>query len=114
MSSGSAPNFRHASSMRQHIVKLIGLAANRRALLILAGVLVSVYGIAVLLYVQSIPDLGIRSVFSTTIKGDLRIHHGSVPPEVRATLGISDTLVRLSVGIEDVDDLMGDLEAALA
>ena len=40
--------------------------------------------------------------------------HGSVPPEVRATLGISDTLVRLSVGIEDVDDLMGDLEAALA
>jgi cystathionine gamma-lyase len=40
--------------------------------------------------------------------------HGSVPPEVRATLGISDALVRLSVGIEDVDDLMGDLEAALA
>ena len=39
--------------------------------------------------------------------------HGSVPPEVRATLGISDTLVRLSVGIEDVDDLIGDLEAAL-
>jgi cystathionine gamma-lyase len=39
--------------------------------------------------------------------------HGSVPPNVRATLGISDTLVRLSVGIEDVDDLIGDLEAAL-
>ena len=39
--------------------------------------------------------------------------HGSVPPEVRATLGISDTLVRLSVGIEDVDDLIGDLKAAL-
>jgi cystathionine gamma-lyase len=40
--------------------------------------------------------------------------HGSVPPEVRAQLGISDTLVRLSVGIEDPDDLIGDLETALA
>lgn len=40
--------------------------------------------------------------------------HASVPPEVRATLGISDTLVRLSVGVEDVEDLIGELEAALA
>ena len=39
--------------------------------------------------------------------------HGSVPPEVRATLGINDTLVRLSVGIEDPQDLMADLSAAL-
>ena len=39
--------------------------------------------------------------------------HGSVPPEVRATLGISETLVRLSVGIEDTDDLIADLTAAL-
>jgi cystathionine beta-lyase/cystathionine gamma-synthase len=39
--------------------------------------------------------------------------HGSVPPEVRATLGITDSLVRLSVGIEDADDLIADLSAAL-
>ena len=39
--------------------------------------------------------------------------HGSVPVEVRAALGISDTLVRLSVGIEDPDDLIADLDAAL-
>ena len=39
--------------------------------------------------------------------------HGSVPPEVRASLGIGDTLVRLSVGIEDPDDLIADLDAAL-
>jgi cystathionine gamma-lyase len=39
--------------------------------------------------------------------------HGSVPADVRATLGISDTLVRLSVGIEDPDDLIADLDAAL-
>jgi cystathionine gamma-lyase len=40
--------------------------------------------------------------------------HASVPPEVRAELGIDDGLVRLSVGIEDADDLIEDLRAALA
>ena len=40
--------------------------------------------------------------------------HGSVPEEVRAELGIGDALVRLSVGIEDADDLIADLEQALA
>ena len=39
--------------------------------------------------------------------------HASVPPEARAKLGISDSLVRLSIGIEDVGDLVADLEAAL-
>ena len=38
--------------------------------------------------------------------------HGSVPADVRATLGIGDSLIRLSVGIEDPDDLMADLESA--
>jgi cystathionine gamma-lyase len=40
--------------------------------------------------------------------------HASVPPENRAALGISDGLVRLSVGIEDVADLIADLDQALA
>ncbi len=40
--------------------------------------------------------------------------HASVPPEVRAELGITDGLVRLSVGIESLDDLLADLESALA
>ncbi|MFG0273789.1 MAG: trans-sulfuration enzyme family protein [Phycisphaerales bacterium] len=39
--------------------------------------------------------------------------HASVPPEQRTALGISDTLVRLSVGVEDCDDLIADLEQAL-
>jgi cystathionine gamma-lyase len=39
--------------------------------------------------------------------------HGSVPPDVRATLGIGDSLVRLSVGIEEPDDLIADLAGAL-
>jgi cystathionine gamma-lyase len=39
--------------------------------------------------------------------------HASVPPDIRAELGISDALFRLSVGIEDLDDLKADLEHAL-
>jgi cystathionine gamma-lyase len=39
--------------------------------------------------------------------------HASVPKEIREALGISDGLVRLSVGIEDGDDLIAELEAAL-
>ncbi|ODV26717.1 MAG: cystathionine beta-lyase [Rhodanobacter sp. SCN 68-63] len=39
--------------------------------------------------------------------------HASVPPANRRRLGISDGLVRLSVGVEDIDDLRGELEVAL-
>lgn len=39
--------------------------------------------------------------------------HASIPADVRRTLGISDTLVRLSVGLEHVDDLWSDLEGGL-
>ena len=40
--------------------------------------------------------------------------HASVPEEKRAELGISDSLVRLSVGIEAVEDLIADLDQALS
>ena len=40
--------------------------------------------------------------------------HASVPPETRAQLGISDSLIRLSIGVEDVNDLLRDLRQALA
>jgi cystathionine gamma-lyase len=39
--------------------------------------------------------------------------HASLPPEQRRGLGIGDTLIRLSVGIEDIDDLIADLDQAL-
>jgi cystathionine gamma-lyase len=39
--------------------------------------------------------------------------HGSIPPEQRKALGIDDTLVRLSVGVEDLEDLRSDLADAL-
>lgn len=40
--------------------------------------------------------------------------HASAAPEVRAALGITDQLVRISIGIEDSDDLIADLDAALS
>jgi cystathionine gamma-lyase len=40
--------------------------------------------------------------------------HASLPPEVRAGLGIGDGLIRLSVGVEDEADLLAELERALA
>jgi cystathionine gamma-lyase len=40
--------------------------------------------------------------------------HASLPAQVRADLGIDEGLVRLSVGIEDADDLIAELGEALA
>jgi cystathionine gamma-lyase len=40
--------------------------------------------------------------------------HASLPAAMRASLGISDGLIRLSVGVEDVDDLIGELQHALS
>ena len=40
--------------------------------------------------------------------------HASVPAEQRRALGIGDNLVRLSIGIEDVGDLIADLDQAMA
>jgi cystathionine gamma-lyase len=40
--------------------------------------------------------------------------HGSIPKEVREKVGVVDSLLRLSVGVEDIDDLLDDLKQALA
>ena len=40
--------------------------------------------------------------------------HASIPREQRLSVGLTDSLVRLSVGVEDVDDLIADLDGALA
>jgi cystathionine beta-lyase/cystathionine gamma-synthase len=50
----------------------------------------------------------------TLISHPATMTHASVPAERRQQLGITDDLVRVSVGIEDVDDLKADLEQALA
>jgi cystathionine beta-lyase/cystathionine gamma-synthase len=50
----------------------------------------------------------------TLISHPATMTHASVPAEDRQRLGITDGLVRISVGIEDVEDLIADLEHALA
>lgn len=40
--------------------------------------------------------------------------HATIPPEIRKEIGIDDGLIRLSVGIEDLDDLIADLQQALS
>jgi cystathionine beta-lyase/cystathionine gamma-synthase len=49
----------------------------------------------------------------TLISHPASMTHASVPPERRAMLGITDGLIRVSVGIEDLDDLKDDLTQAL-
>jgi cystathionine beta-lyase/cystathionine gamma-synthase len=39
--------------------------------------------------------------------------HASLPEERRKKLGISDTLIRLSIGLENIDDLIDDIESSL-
>ncbi|KIJ32016.1 hypothetical protein M422DRAFT_36044 [Sphaerobolus stellatus SS14] len=43
-----------------------------------------------------------------------KMTHGSIPPAERLALGITPDLVRLSVGVEDIDDLIADVEQALS
>src|ERR1700751_6012659 len=50
----------------------------------------------------------------TLISHPALMTHASVPPEIQKEIGITQGLVRLSVGIEDVEDLIGDLDQALA
>ena len=49
----------------------------------------------------------------TLISLPAQMTHASMPKEVRDRVGITDSLVRLSVGIEDVEDIIGDLDQAL-
>jgi len=50
----------------------------------------------------------------TLISHPALMTHASIPPEIRQQIGITDGLVRISVGIEDAEDLIADLDRALA
>jgi len=50
----------------------------------------------------------------TLISHPALMTHASMPPEVRKQVGITDEMIRLSVGIEDVEDIIADLNQALA
>jgi cystathionine beta-lyase/cystathionine gamma-synthase len=49
----------------------------------------------------------------TLISHPASMTHASVPPERREAIGLTEDMIRISVGIEDVDDLKEDLEQAL-
>jgi cystathionine beta-lyase/cystathionine gamma-synthase len=49
----------------------------------------------------------------TLISLPAQMTHASMPKEVRERIGITDSLVRLSVGIEDLDDIVADIDQAL-
>jgi len=49
----------------------------------------------------------------TLISHPASMTHASVPPEDRERLGMTDGVVRVSVGLEDLEDLIDDLTAAL-
>jgi methionine-gamma-lyase len=49
----------------------------------------------------------------TILQHSASMTHAAVPPEKRERAGVTDGLIRLSVGIEDVDELISDLEQAL-
>lgn len=53
---------------------------------------------------------GVETIASYPVK----MSHASIPPAERLRLGITDTLVRISVGLEDIDDLIADFDQALA
>jgi cystathionine beta-lyase/cystathionine gamma-synthase len=59
------------------------------------------------------PATTLGDVYSLTLY-PAHSSHRQLAPEVRAGLGIGEGLVRLSVGIEDADDIIADLAQALA
>jgi cystathionine gamma-lyase len=94
---------------------------------LLAGKQMNGYGAMIAVYLKTDMD-GVRraleacQVFTlaeslggveSLIGHPVTMSHGSLPVERRAQLGITDNLIRLSVGIEDVADLMADLDQAL-
>ncbi|MCX7710887.1 MAG: aminotransferase class V-fold PLP-dependent enzyme [Clostridia bacterium] len=53
---------------------------------------------------------GVETIVSYPVK----MSHASIPKNERERLGITDTLIRVSVGLEDIDDLISDFESALS
>eukprot|EP00976_Prorocentrum_cordatum_P071180 1180222-Prorocentrum_minimum.AAC.4 len=54
-----------------------------------------------------------QKIFRPAPRGRLRLTIGPSDPQVRAARGLPDDLVRISAGIEDIDDLLADLGQAL-
>jgi cystathionine gamma-synthase/methionine-gamma-lyase len=60
-----------------------------------------------------VPASTLGDVYTLVLYPPMSSHRG-MEPEERAAIGIGDGLLRLSVGIEDVEDIISDLDQALA
>ncbi len=49
----------------------------------------------------------------TLIEHPATMTHGKIPPEERVKMGLPDNLIRVSVGVEDIDDIIADFDQAL-
>ncbi|MBI5956110.1 MAG: PLP-dependent transferase [Chloroflexi bacterium] len=58
--------------------------------------------------------VGVKSCIHSLILHPASTSHRAISPEKRAAWGIGDGLLRLSVGIEDAEEIIADLEQALA
>ncbi len=63
----------------------------------------------VVLFGHAVSLGGVESLISLPVM----VTHKLVPPEIRAKLGITDNMVRLSIGVEDYEDLKNDISSAL-
>ncbi|HEY8464230.1 MAG TPA: PLP-dependent aspartate aminotransferase family protein [Bacillota bacterium] len=63
--------------------------------------------VKVITYAESLG--GVETLITYPVKQT----HGDIPPEIRERIGVTEDLIRLSVGIEDVNDLIQDLEQAI-
>src|SRR5438105_1941393 len=86
---------------------------SRRGLLILAGTIAVIYSITILFYVQSIPDLGLRSAFSTAIMGQARTLPGALQPlEQDEVVKVGDIAIKTWVDLLNAPfQLRGQLAA---
>ena len=87
--------------------------ARRAALLAPAAALLGPSAPALTLNMASIPPIRSLGGVESLIEHPAIMTHASVPKETREQLGISDGLIRLSVGIEDAQKLVDDLKQAL-
>jgi cystathionine gamma-lyase len=71
-------------------------------------------GVATFLGSLSIPLAVSLGGVESLIEHPATMTHSPLSPEDRAALGITDSLVRVSVGVENVDDLVADLDTGLA
>src|SRR5207248_11430977 len=87
-----------AYKMARFAAKLMGFLYSalftRRGLLVFAGTAAFLYAVIVLLYVQSIPDIGLRSAFSTAIMGEARMLEEPMPREGDVVTEVGDIVIK--------------------